>query len=133
MLHICESKCFSHLRPAVYAVPSASSLFFCPQEKIGILHLRITVHNTAVCFECFSFSGGGLATSYSREFGRILFKHRQVRCKQKHILPPTGGNFTSAMERQRNETPSQANEMSGFTSKSERSFSEDVKKTFGFK
>ena len=30
----------------------------------------------------------GLATSYSGEFGEILFKHRQVRCKKKHILPP---------------------------------------------
>ena len=27
-------------------------------------------------------------TSYSGEFGEILFKHRQVRCKKKHILPP---------------------------------------------
>ena len=30
----------------------------------------------------------GLVTSYSGEFGEILFKHRQVRCKKKHILPP---------------------------------------------
>ena len=48
-----------------------------------------------VCFDRFSFSGGGRVTSYSGEFGEILFKHRQVRCKKKHILPPTGGNFTS--------------------------------------
>ena len=27
-------------------------------------------------------------TSYSGKFGEILFKHRQVRCKKKHILPP---------------------------------------------
>ena len=25
---------------------------------------------------------------YSGEFWEILFKHRQVRCKKKHILPP---------------------------------------------
>ena len=49
------------------------------------------------------------ATFDSGEFGEILCgseysllnavflycKHRQVRCKKKHILPPTGGNFTS--------------------------------------
>ena len=50
---------------------------------------------------------GGLVTSYSREFGEILFKHRQVRCKKKHILPPTGGNFT----RLRFATPWQASAM----------------------
>ena len=27
-------------------------------------------------------------TSYSGKFGEILFKHRQVRFKKKHILPP---------------------------------------------
>ena len=115
--------------------------------RVGLLHLGVTVHNTAVCFKWFSFSGRGLATSYSGDFGEILFKHRQVRFKQKHILPPTGGNFTrlrfaapwqaSAMERQRNETSSQAEwngasssavalrAMAGQASKSERCFCEE--------
>jgi len=61
-------------------------------------------------------------TSYSGEFGAILFKHRQVHCKKKHILPPTGGNFTSEAIAERLH---KRNEMSVFTSKSERCFSEE--------
>ena len=58
-----------------------------------------------------------------------IFKHRKVRCKKKHILPPIGGNFTrlrfaapwqaSEMERQRNGTPSQA-ERNGASSQASR-------------
>ena len=43
--------------------------------------------------------------------------HRSSNARHKPLLR---SDFTSAMERQRNETSSQANEMSGFTSKSER-------------
>ena len=63
-----------------------------------MLHLGITVHKDAVCFDRFSFSGGGLVTSYSGEFGEILCgsehsllnavflycKHRKVRFKQEY-------------------------------------------------
>ncbi len=41
-----------------------------------------------MCFNRFFFSGRGRVTSCGGEFGEILFKHRQVRCKKKHILPP---------------------------------------------
>ena len=36
MLHICESKCFSRLRPAGYAVPSLKRLHF--YEALCVLH-----------------------------------------------------------------------------------------------
>ena len=40
--------------------------------EVVILHFGARGQKGAVCFECFSFSGGGLMTSYSGEFGEIL-------------------------------------------------------------
>ena len=58
------------------------------KEPFGIFLFNTAGYNTVACFKCFSFSGGGLVTSYSGKFGEILFKQRQVRCKKQHILPP---------------------------------------------
>ena len=63
----------------------------CPpflRVEVIILRFGVRGHKDAVCFKCFSFSGRGRVTSCSGEFREILFKHRQVRCKKKHILPP---------------------------------------------
>ena len=84
----------------------------CPpflRVEVIILRFGVRGHKDAVCFKCFSFSGRGRVTSYSGEFGENLcgfcriiqlniFKHRQVRCKKKHILPPqaaTSSGFIS--------------------------------------
>jgi len=48
-----------------------------------------------------------LTTVQEQKSQFLYFKHRKVRFKQKHILPPTGGNFT----RLRFATPWQASVM----------------------
>ena len=72
--------------------------------KVCLLHLGVTIHNTAVCFKWFSFSGGGLVTSYSGEFGGFYLS--TVRCAVK-------SNTSSRRRRQLHKwsdsgTPSQA-------------------------
>ena len=44
----------------------------------------------------------------AENLGRFLFKHRQVRCKKQHILPPQAA--TSQVERKRNVFTSEWNE-----------------------
>ena len=77
-------------------MPAVAPLaIFFPTECPPFLRVEVVILNFwargqkgAVCFECFSFSGRGLVTSCGGEFGEILFKHRQVCCKKKHIIPP---------------------------------------------
>ena len=77
-------------------MPAVAPLaIFFPTECPPFLRVEVVILNFwargqkgAVCFECFSFSGRDLVTSCGGEFGEILFKHRQVCCKKKHIIPP---------------------------------------------
>ena len=64
----------------------------CPpflRVEVVILHFWARGQKGAVCFECFSFSGRGLMTSYSGEFGEILCGF----CQQIALSPFSAENF----------------------------------------
>ena len=83
--------------------------------EVVILHFGARGQKGAVCFECFSFSGRGLVTSYSGEFGGFYLS--TVRCAVKR-------NTSSRRRRQLHKwsdsgTPSQA-EWNGASSQASR-------------
>ena len=69
----------------------------CPpilRVEVVILHFWARGQKGAVCFECFSFSGRGLVTYYSGEFGGILCGF----CRQTALSPFSAENYVSKVK-----------------------------------
>ena len=69
----------------------------CPpflRVEVVILHFGARGQKGAVCFECFSFSGRGLVTSHSGEFGEILCGF----CRQTALSPFSAENYVSKVK-----------------------------------
>ena len=67
--------------PLVIFFPTECPPFL--RVEVVILHFGARGQKGAVCFECFSFSGRGLVTSHSGEFGEILCGF----CRQTALSP----------------------------------------------
>ena len=78
--------------PLVIFFPTECPPFL--RVEVVILHFGARGQKGAVCFECFSFSGRGLVTSHSGEFGEILCGF----CQQTALYPFSAENYVSKVK-----------------------------------